>query len=186
MDLSSREQLLLAQAVYEYGNDAWDKVCALLGTHPLLCEKGVDPHKFTPPNCSAWYQDLMAAEQLEPCVPYMLLCQLLILSSSEDGDKFHGISNLYALLGCLKLFQQPSSISYSPRHDLAYTQQQFAPRYKRANVASGIITRLSSTGSDVPRTLVTEIEQIRSGQWDERIRAEHNLPIESASLYLQT
>jgi bromodomain-containing protein 8 len=64
-ELDTRERLLLAQAVYEYGNQAWDQVSQLLINHPLLVQTSTDVKKFTPQRCTEWYDSLMQSENLQ-------------------------------------------------------------------------------------------------------------------------
>ena len=64
MDLDSREKLLLTQAVYEYGNNAWEQISQLLVNHPLLSTKN-QGHKFNPPNCKEYYDALAQNENID-------------------------------------------------------------------------------------------------------------------------
>ena len=53
-DLTNVECLLLAQAVYEHGADAWQQVSKLLSKHPLLSR----PKNFFSANVSSILYDL--------------------------------------------------------------------------------------------------------------------------------
>lgn len=58
---SNIEALLLAQAVWELGTDAWPAVAKLLAKHPLLKKPKA---LFSPGACHAMYTNLMADAQL--------------------------------------------------------------------------------------------------------------------------
>ncbi|OJA18976.1 hypothetical protein AZE42_00359 [Rhizopogon vesiculosus] len=60
--LSNVECLLLAQAVYEYGSNAWQQVSKLLSKHPLLSRP---KHFFSSNSCRDIYARLMNEAQLE-------------------------------------------------------------------------------------------------------------------------
>ncbi|KAF8621615.1 hypothetical protein AX15_007635 [Amanita polypyramis BW_CC] len=62
-DLSNVEALLLAQAVWELGADAWHAVAKLLSRHPLVSRP---KSFFTPAACLAMYTKLMSDAHL-PC-----------------------------------------------------------------------------------------------------------------------
>ncbi|KAH7887706.1 hypothetical protein F5I97DRAFT_1828689 [Phlebopus sp. FC_14] len=61
-DLSNIECLILAQAVYQHGADAWHTVSKLLSKHPSLARP---KHFFTPQSCHAVYIRLMSEASLE-------------------------------------------------------------------------------------------------------------------------
>ncbi|THV08511.1 hypothetical protein K435DRAFT_824981 [Dendrothele bispora CBS 962.96] len=61
-ELSSLDRLLLAQAVYELGGNAWPSVAKLLSKHPLLSH----PRSFfTAQSCHAMYKQLRKEAELE-------------------------------------------------------------------------------------------------------------------------
>lgn len=61
-ELSNVEALLLAQAVWELGSNAWPAVAKLLSKHPLIKR----PKPFFAPNaCQAMYSHLMLDAQLQ-------------------------------------------------------------------------------------------------------------------------
>lgn len=65
--LSTIERLILAQAVYEHGADAWQSVSKLLSKHPALAR----PKSFFSPQVRL---------PIEPCVVYSVY--YLVLSSN--------------------------------------------------------------------------------------------------------
>jgi bromodomain-containing protein 8 len=61
-ELSNVEALLLAQAVWELGSNAWPAVTKLLSKHPLIKR----PKAFFAPNtCQVMYSHLMQDAQLQ-------------------------------------------------------------------------------------------------------------------------
>jgi hypothetical protein len=47
--LDNLERLILAQAVYELGSDAWTDVSSILSQHPLILQVKRDSATFSPP-----------------------------------------------------------------------------------------------------------------------------------------
>ena len=47
--LNNLERLILAQAVYELGSDAWTDVSSILSQHPLILQVKRDSATFSPP-----------------------------------------------------------------------------------------------------------------------------------------
>lgn len=41
-DWSTREKLILSQAVYRYGENNWSQIARILRNHPLLSDRGPD------------------------------------------------------------------------------------------------------------------------------------------------
>ncbi|KZT26869.1 hypothetical protein NEOLEDRAFT_1089501 [Neolentinus lepideus HHB14362 ss-1] len=60
--LTNTERLLLAQAVYELGADAWAEVAKLLTKHPLITRP---KNTFTPDSCEELYTQLLQDASLE-------------------------------------------------------------------------------------------------------------------------
>ncbi|KAI0092415.1 hypothetical protein BDY19DRAFT_924232 [Irpex rosettiformis] len=60
--LSNLERLILVQAVYEFGNNAWAEVSKLLSSHPMLSHSDL---KFSPTFCNVVYLRLMQDAGLE-------------------------------------------------------------------------------------------------------------------------
>lgn len=49
--LNNLERLILAQAVYELGSDAWTSVSSILSQHPLILRVKRDSAAFSPSVC---------------------------------------------------------------------------------------------------------------------------------------
>jgi hypothetical protein len=62
---SARERLLFAQAVYEYGNSDWARVCRLLNEHPLLQASTSGANSVTEEECADTYVKLMNECELD-------------------------------------------------------------------------------------------------------------------------
>jgi hypothetical protein len=62
---SDRERLLFAQAVYEYGNSDWPRVCHLLNSHPLLQANNPERRQVTPEECATLYSQLIQENNLD-------------------------------------------------------------------------------------------------------------------------
>ncbi|KAG9317679.1 hypothetical protein JVU11DRAFT_1891 [Chiua virens] len=120
--LSTIENLILAQAVYEHGADAWQTVSALLAKHPAL----VRPTQslFTPQSCHRIYVRLMNEASLE--------------CSDTNNTPY-----------------APLNLSLAQRH---YSARLLHLR----NLIAAEEHRFKS--------LVAEIDEIRSGAWDDKIR----------------
>ncbi|KAI6105548.1 hypothetical protein F5141DRAFT_1124424 [Pisolithus sp. B1] len=121
--LQNIERLILAQAVYEYGADAWQTVSQVVSKHPCLTQPSSE--LFTPQFCQAIYTRLMGEAALE---------------CSEANNVPH--SPLH-----LKLAQRHYSARLSELRDLIVAEEA---KFKR---------------------IVAEINEIRSGNWDEKIRS---------------
>ncbi|KAL5527788.1 hypothetical protein ACEPAG_6589 [Sanghuangporus baumii] len=122
--LSSRDRLIFAQAVYEYGarQSAWTEIAKVLSKHPLISK----PKNFsTVQSCIAIYNYLMKEADIERTD----LCEA----------------------------------KKSPIH------AQLAQRFYRDRVAE--LRNQIATEEERFKTLVSQIEEIRAGNWDDRIRA---------------
>ncbi|KAL4075827.1 hypothetical protein J3A83DRAFT_4223148 [Scleroderma citrinum] len=133
--LSTVERLILAQAVYEFGADAWPTVSKVVSKHPALAR----PNQFfSPQSCQAIYTRLLHDASLE----------------WSDANKMpHAPLNL-------KLAQRHYLTRLLELRDLIAAEEA---KFKR---------------------LFTEINEIRSGGWDEKIRAK--LTGEASELNLVT
>ncbi|KAG1783292.1 hypothetical protein EV702DRAFT_251069 [Suillus placidus] len=121
--LTNVECLLLAQAVYEYGANAWQQVSKLLSKHPIISR----PKTFFSANsCRDIYARLMNDAQLECTEP--------------DANAPHALMNL-------KLAQKFYSARLLELRDLIAAEEI---KFK---------------------TIVAEIQDIRAGKWDDKIRA---------------
>ncbi|TDL29738.1 hypothetical protein BD410DRAFT_38645 [Rickenella mellea] len=60
--LTTRERLIFAQAVFEYGSKAWAEVTKVLSRHPLISRPR---NFFSPLTCSSIYAQLMKASELD-------------------------------------------------------------------------------------------------------------------------
>ncbi|KAI9574452.1 hypothetical protein HD554DRAFT_2047150 [Boletus coccyginus] len=119
--LSTIECLLLAQAVYEHGADAWQSVSKALSNHPALAR----PQSFfSPQSCHQIYVRLMNDASLE---------------CSEANNIPHAPLNL-------TLAQRHYSARLIHLRDLIAAEEV---RFKR---------------------VVAEIDEIRSGAWDDKIK----------------
>ncbi|RPD67164.1 hypothetical protein L226DRAFT_529551 [Lentinus tigrinus ALCF2SS1-7] len=126
-NLTNVERLIFAQAVHEFGSNAWQEVAKLLSTHPLISQpKGT----FTPQSCSTLYKHLMEEAGLE--------------WSEED------------------------TAPRSERH------LRLAQKYYVARVTE--LRELIAAEEAKFKQLVTEIDEIRSGAWDDRIRESLGAP----------
>ncbi|KAG1752749.1 uncharacterized protein EDB91DRAFT_1294007 [Suillus paluster] len=124
MSLSNVECLVLAQAVYEYGANAWQQVSKLLSKHPLISR----PKNFFSTNsCRDIYARLMNEAQLE--------------CPESDANTPHALVNL-------KLAQKFYSARLLELRDLIAAEEV---KFK---------------------TIVAEIQDIRAGKWDDKIRAQ--------------
>ncbi|KAG1755651.1 hypothetical protein EDB19DRAFT_1901855 [Suillus lakei] len=121
--LTNVECLLLAQAVYEYGANAWQQVSKLLSKHPIISR----PKTFFSANsCRDIYARLMNDAQLE--------------CSESDANSPHALVNL-------KLAQKFYSARLLELRDLIAAEEV---KFK---------------------SIVAEIQDIRAGKWDDKIRA---------------
>lgn len=120
--LTNVECLLLAQAVYEYGADAWQQVSKLLSKHPIISR----PKTFSANSCRDIYAHLMNDAQLE--------------CTESDPNAPHALVNL-------KLAQKFYSARLLELRDLIAAEEV---KFK---------------------TIVAEIQHIRTGKWDDKIRA---------------
>ncbi|KAG2042803.1 hypothetical protein BDR03DRAFT_910664 [Suillus americanus] len=121
--LTNVECLLLAQAVYEYGANAWQQVSKLLSKHPIISR----PKTFFSANsCRDIYARLMNDAQLE--------------CTESDPNAPHALVNL-------KLAQKFYSARLLELRDLIAAEEV---KFK---------------------TIVAEIQDIRAGKWDDKIRA---------------
>ncbi|KAI0660983.1 hypothetical protein C8Q70DRAFT_973901 [Cubamyces menziesii] len=128
-DLNNVERLIFAQAVHEFGANAWTEVAKLLSNHPLISRpKGT----FTPQSCPILHRLLMEDAGLE-------------WSESDVGPR-------------------------SEKH------LKLAQRYYVARVTE--LRELIAAEETKFKTLVTEIDEIRSGAWDDKIRASVGLASE--------
>ncbi|KAI0650813.1 hypothetical protein C8Q79DRAFT_945224 [Trametes meyenii] len=121
-NLNNVERLIFAQAVHEFGTNAWPEVAKLLSNHPLISQpKGT----FTAQSCPLLHRRLMEDAGLE-------------WSETDVGPR-------------------------SGKH------LKLAQRYYVARVTE--LRGLIAVEEAKFKTLVTEIDEIRSGSWDEKIRA---------------
>ncbi|KIK48921.1 hypothetical protein CY34DRAFT_797711 [Suillus luteus UH-Slu-Lm8-n1] len=121
--LTNVECLLLAQAVYEYGADAWQQVSRLLSKHPIISRPKT---YFSANSCRDIYARLMNDAQLE--------------CTESDPNAPHALVNL-------KLAQKFYSARLLELRDLIAAEEI---KFK---------------------TIVAEIQHIRAGKWDDKIRA---------------
>ncbi|RDX55614.1 hypothetical protein OH76DRAFT_1552037 [Lentinus brumalis] len=120
-NLTNVERLIFAQAVHEFGSNAWSDVAKLLSTHPLISQpKGM----FTPQSCLTLYKRLMEEAGLE----------------WSEADT-------------------------SPRSD---RHLRLAQKYYVARISE--LRELIAAEEAKFKLIVTEIDEIRSGAWDDRIR----------------
>ncbi|KAF8639927.1 hypothetical protein AX17_001177 [Amanita inopinata Kibby_2008] len=119
--LSSVESLLLAQAVWELGGNAWPAVARLLSKHPLLSRP---KSFFTPQSCHTMYITLMKEADL-PC--------------TDATNAVHSPENL-------RLAQMFYQRRLEELRSLIVVEET---KFKR---------------------ILTEIESIRGGNWDDDIR----------------
>ncbi|KAG1866582.1 hypothetical protein DFJ58DRAFT_769801 [Suillus subalutaceus] len=121
--LTNVECLLLAQAVYEYGANAWQQVSKLLSKHPITSR----PKTFFSANsCRDIYARLMNDAQLE--------------CTESDPNAPHALVNL-------KLAQKFYTARLLELRDLIAAEEV---KFK---------------------SIVAEIQDIRAGKWDDKIRA---------------
>ncbi|KAI6113643.1 hypothetical protein EV401DRAFT_1890130 [Pisolithus croceorrhizus] len=121
--LQNIERLILAQAVYEYGADAWQTVSQVVSKHPCLTQPSSE--LFSPQFCQAIYTRLMGEAGLE---------------CSDANNVPHAPLHL-------KLAQRHYSARLSELRDLIVAEEA---KFKR---------------------IVAEINEIRNGNWDEKIRS---------------
>ncbi|KAH9977802.1 hypothetical protein BGW80DRAFT_1284277 [Lactifluus volemus] len=67
LSLNNLERLILAQAVYELGSDAWSNVSTILSRHPLVSKH--DNATFSPSACRAVYDNLIQVFGLSSSEP---------------------------------------------------------------------------------------------------------------------
>ncbi|KAI6151888.1 hypothetical protein BKA82DRAFT_4104505 [Pisolithus tinctorius] len=120
--LQNIEQLVLAQAVYEYGANAWHTVSQVVSKHPCLTQSS--SKLFSPQFCQAIYTRLMNEASLE---------------CSDANNVPHAPLHL-------KLAQRHYSARLLELRDLIIAEEA---KFRR---------------------IVAEINEIRSGSWDEKIR----------------
>lgn len=81
--LNSLERLILAQAVYELGSDAWTNVSSILSQHPLILQVKRDNAIFS------------------PSVPHPPLCLILsfnfIFTEQACQDIYHNLLRIVGL-----------------------------------------------------------------------------------------
>ncbi|KAI0771627.1 hypothetical protein BD413DRAFT_550035 [Trametes elegans] len=120
--LSNVERLIFAQAVHEFGANAWAEVAKLLSNHPLITQpKGT----FTAQSCPVLHRMMMEEAGLE-------------WSETDVGPR-------------------------SEKH------LKLAQRYYVARVTE--LRALIANEEAKFKRLVAEIDEIRSGAWDDKIRA---------------
>lgn len=120
--LKNVERLILSQAVYEHGSEAWPKVSIIMTEHPMLSR----PESFfTAQTCSKIYLQLLEEAGLE---------------SSEAN--------------------------VIPK---AHVNLRLAERHYRIRILE--LRELIAAEEAKFKTLVTEIDEIRGGLWDDKIRA---------------
>jgi len=130
----ARERLLFAQAVYEYGNSDWARVCDLLKRHPLL--QNSETSSVTEEACADLYLQLMQE------------CQFDV-----------------------------STEAFGPH---AAIHLELARKFYRAYTES-LRAKLEEDEARF-RDVATEIDEIRAGLWDARIKAEiQNLSVPTES-----
>ncbi|KAN0126847.1 hypothetical protein V8E52_000487 [Russula decolorans] len=71
--LNSLERLILAQAVYELGSDAWTNVSSILSQHPLILQFKRNNAIFSPSACQNIYHDLLRVVGLDRWLSTMFL-----------------------------------------------------------------------------------------------------------------
>ncbi|KAF8845811.1 hypothetical protein BDN67DRAFT_1065075 [Paxillus ammoniavirescens] len=120
--ISTIESLILAQAVYEHGADAWQSVSKILSDHPCLPNP---KNLFSPQSCHQFYTLLMSEASLE---------------CSDANNVPHAPLNL-------RLAQRHYTARLLQLRDLIAAEEV---KFKR---------------------IVAEIDEIRSGAWDDEIRA---------------
>ncbi|KAH9999858.1 hypothetical protein BJV77DRAFT_975101 [Russula vinacea] len=67
--LNNLERLILAQAVYELGSDAWTSVSSILSQHPLILHAKRDNATFSPSACQNIYHHLLRIVGLDSAEP---------------------------------------------------------------------------------------------------------------------
>ncbi|KAI0352959.1 hypothetical protein OH77DRAFT_1523017 [Trametes cingulata] len=121
-NLNNVERLIFAQAVHEFGANAWPEVARLLSNHPLISQP---KDAFTAQSCPMLHRRLMEEAGLE-------------WSETEVGPR-------------------------SEKH------LKLAQRYYVARVTE--LRALIAAEEARFRRLAAEIDEIRSGAWDDKIRA---------------
>ncbi|KAI0723304.1 hypothetical protein C8Q76DRAFT_722382 [Earliella scabrosa] len=125
-NLNNVERLIFAQAVHEFGSNAWQEVSKLLSKHPSISQpKGT----FTPQSCFALYKYLMEDAGLE-------------WSETETAPRLE-------------------------RH-LRLAQKYYVTRVNE-------LRELIAVEEAKFKKVVAEIDQIRSGAWDDKIRVSMGL-----------
>ncbi|TFY82713.1 hypothetical protein EWM64_g1297 [Hericium alpestre] len=148
-DLSNLERLILAQAVYELGANAWPAVAKLLSEHPLISQ----PHSsFSPESCQAAYEHLMKEATLESDCRVLTITKLRELIVAEEGKFKAVVAEIDAIrsgawdeqirekLGISKDEEKPPSVQVA---DVPETEG-LSP----ANQPEGDDVQLSSDGKD--------------------------------------
>ena len=79
--LSSRERLIFAQAVYEYGarQSAWNEIAKLLAKHPLISKP---KNFFTAQSCASIYSHLMKEAEIERYILIIISNTLYLIFST--------------------------------------------------------------------------------------------------------
>ncbi|KNC96246.1 uncharacterized protein SPPG_08400 [Spizellomyces punctatus DAOM BR117] len=119
------ESLILAQAVYKYGDDSWSQIAKVLRGHPAISRP---MEFFSPKNCEKQYQSLLADVLGEEQFAY-----------GAGGQDMPPVAKLARKLH----IQRIDEIKVLLKED----ENEF-------------------------RELVQEIEEIKNGRWDDRLRAE--------------
>ena len=197
--LSTLERLILAQAVYEFGSSKWDKVATILSTHPLLHRP---KNFYTPEVSlvSAIHGSRIPTEigivTYRHVIDYSLLsCTMQTLTC----ERWVGLAPIYHFLlttySTARAARTAEEVGVSRQHDVAWyvniclapavlslAQIHYVARVKEINellneeetkfkyvaILFSNILFVHTFG----RRLVDEIDQIRSGKWDDKIRAD--------------
>ncbi|KAJ3478516.1 hypothetical protein NLI96_g9703 [Meripilus lineatus] len=138
--LSNLERLIFSQAVHEFGTITWDPISKLLNNHPLLKRP---KNFFDTTSCSAIYDFLMKSSGFE---------------CSEADVNPRSATHL-------KLAKQYYAARITELKELIAAEET---RF-RYPLLSRLLAGASKQQARYLRVVVNEIDEIRAGNWDDRI-----------------
>ncbi|KAH9965952.1 hypothetical protein BC827DRAFT_1181226 [Russula dissimulans] len=150
--LNNLERLILAQAVYELGSNAWTSVSSILSQHPLISKR--DDATFSPLACQKIYYHLLTAAGLD--------------SAEREKQPRNAHSNN------LKLAQRMYQARVLELKQLILAEEV---RFKFVIVVETLFPLLAYCL--ISSSVAAEIEAIRAGKWD--VKIEEDLGVDESS-----
>ena len=150
-DLSNVEALLLAQAVWELGANAWHDVAGLLSGHPLISRP---KNFFTPASCHTMHAKLMTDAHL--------------LCNTDSSDAVHGAFYLHDRIPSLSLLSPRKFEACAKVLSDTAGRTQITDSYGGNEIQVCFARRFTVAPNIVTRNILGEVEAIRSGRWNDQ------------------